>query len=87
MYGQQAALLQSGGEPPHSNGGHSDNTTAIRNRTTGSCVIPNMNTSDTNLYLFYKNSGGRGTNVFFLIGDPNALRFVKRISVKFVFAL
>lgn len=41
---------------------------------------------DTNAYLFYHNSGGRGTELYFLIGDPNAERFVRKLSLKLVFA-
>ena len=50
----------------------------------GRLVVQNAN---TNWYLFYRNSGGRGTNVYFILGDPNALRFVKKVQMKFVFAL
>ena len=41
----------------------------------------------TNWYLFYRNSGAKGTEVYFILGDPNATRFVKRAAVKFVFAI
>ena len=40
-----------------------------------------------NAYLSFRNSGGRGINYYVIVGDPNATRFVKRISVKFVFPL
>ena len=50
----------------------------------GRVVVQN---SDTNWYLFYRNSGGKGTNFYFVLGDPNAQRFVKRASLKVVFAL
>jgi len=50
----------------------------------GRIVVQN---ADMNWYLFYRNSGGRGTNVYFILGDPNAPRFVKRVQVKFVFAM
>src|SRR6185312_15477939 len=43
--------------------------------------------SDTNLYLFFHESGGKGTEFYFLYGDPDALRTVPKIQVKFVFAL
>ncbi len=50
----------------------------------GRVVVQN---SDANWYLFYRNSGGKGTNLYFVLGDPNAQRFVKRASLKVVFAL
>lgn len=43
--------------------------------------------SATNAYLFYHNSGGRGTELYVLLGDPNALKFVKRLEVKVIFAI
>jgi len=43
--------------------------------------------SDTNAYLFYHNSGGKGTEMYVLLGDPNTLKFQKKLSVKMVFAL
>jgi hypothetical protein len=50
----------------------------------GRIVVQN---GQTNWYGFYRNSGGRGTNYYFVLGDPNATQFVKRASVKLVFAL
>ncbi len=50
----------------------------------GRMVIDNGN---LNAYLSYHNAGQAGTDTYFIIGDPNALRFVKRVMVKFVFAL
>jgi hypothetical protein len=40
-----------------------------------------------NGYLSFRNSGGRGINSYVILGDPNATRFMKRISVKLVFPL
>ncbi len=42
---------------------------------------------DTNLYLFYHNSGGKGTDMYVLFGDPNALKTKTSLQVKFVFSL
>ncbi len=50
----------------------------------GRMVIDNGN---VNGYLSYHNAGQAGTDTYFIIGDPNALRFVKKVMVKFVFAL
>jgi len=50
----------------------------------GRVVIQN---ADTNWYLSYRNSGEKGTEVFFILGDPNATRFVEQALVKFIFAL
>jgi hypothetical protein len=44
-------------------------------------------TGGTNGFLYYHNSGGKGTEVYFLLGDPNALKFRKQIELKFIFAL
>lgn len=49
----------------------------------GRTVVQN---SDTNLYFFYHNSGGRGTDFFVVLGDPNAARFKKQLQVKWVFS-
>jgi hypothetical protein len=46
-----------------------------------------IQTGHTNWYGFYRNSGGRGTNLYFILGDPNAQQFVKQVSCKMVFAL
>jgi hypothetical protein len=46
-----------------------------------------MNQGNTNWYLSYRNSGGKGTEVFFVLGDPNAPRFQTQFRVKFVFSL
>lgn len=43
--------------------------------------------SDTNAYLFYRHSGGRGTETYVILGDPNATRTVRGLQIKFVFAL
>lgn len=50
----------------------------------GRVVVQN---SDTNAYLFYRHSGGRGTETYLILGDPNATRTVKSLQIKFVFAL
>jgi hypothetical protein len=42
--------------------------------------------SDTNAYLFYRNSGGRGTEYYFILGDPNARKTVRSLQLKMVFA-
>jgi len=44
------------------------------------------NNADTNAYFFYHRSGGKGTEFYFIIGDPNATRTVRGVQVKFVFA-
>ncbi len=44
-------------------------------------------TGGTNAFLYYHNSGGKGTEMYFLIGDPNALTFQKIVEVKFIFAV
>lgn len=49
----------------------------------GRVVVQN---ADTNAYLFYHNSGGKGTEYYLILGDPNALRTVKSIQAKVVFA-
>lgn len=41
----------------------------------------------TNWYVSYRNAGGRGTETYVIVGDPNASRFQKQLSLKFVFAL
>jgi hypothetical protein len=43
--------------------------------------------SDLNAYLFYRNSGGHGTEYFLILGDPNARKTVKSLQLKAVFAL
>jgi len=50
----------------------------------GRIVVQNSN---TNWFLFYHNSGGKGTEYYFVIGDPNAPKFVRQALVKVVFAL
>jgi hypothetical protein len=50
----------------------------------GRVVVQDAN---TNWYLSYRNSGERGMETFFIIGDPNARRFSEQVRVKFVFAL
>lgn len=43
--------------------------------------------NNTNWYISYRNSGGKGTEMFFILGDPNAQRFQSQFRIKFVFAL
>ena len=50
----------------------------------GRIVVEN---ADTNWYLSYRSSGARGTEMYFLIGDPNAQRSADKAAIKFVFAL
>nr|WP_309693468.1 carbohydrate binding family 9 domain-containing protein [Armatimonas sp.] len=40
----------------------------------------------TNWYVSYRNAGGAGTELYFLVGDPNAVKFTPRAAVKLVFA-
>ncbi len=42
--------------------------------------------SDTNAYFFYHNSGGKGTEFYLILGDPNARRTVKSLQAKWVFS-
>ena len=39
-----------------------------------------------NFFLSFKNAGGTGTETYLIIGDPNALTFSRRVSLKFVWA-
>ena len=43
--------------------------------------------NDTNFYVSYHNSGRKGTDSYFILGDPNSKRFVKRLTLKFVFSI
>jgi hypothetical protein len=45
-----------------------------------------MQDNDLNWYLSYRNSGGKGTNLYFIIGDPNARRFSRQAQLKLVFS-
>jgi len=49
----------------------------------GRVVVQN---ADTDAYFFYHKSGGKGTELFLILGDPNAKRTVKSIQLKLVFA-
>lgn len=42
--------------------------------------------SDTNAYFFFHRSGGKGTELYFILGDPNAQRTVRSAQLKLVFA-
>ncbi|HLK17013.1 MAG TPA: hypothetical protein VKT78_19565, partial [Fimbriimonadaceae bacterium] len=50
----------------------------------GRVVVDNAN---TNVYIFYHNSGGKGTEYYLIFGDPNATRTVHAFQAKVVFAL
>lgn len=50
----------------------------------GRVVVQN---ADTNWYLSFRKSGEKGTEMFFILGDPNASRFAERAAIKFVFAM
>jgi hypothetical protein len=41
----------------------------------------------TNWYLSYRHSGEKGTEVYLILGDPNASRFTEQALVKIVFVL
>jgi len=49
----------------------------------GRSVIYN---GSSNYYLAYRNGGGTGTEFYVIVGDPNAEKFVSRLSVKLVFS-
>ena len=42
--------------------------------------------ADTNWYLSYRDSGKKGTEMFVILGDPNAKEFRRMLQVKMVFA-
>lgn len=42
--------------------------------------------ADTNWYLSYRNAGGRGTDFYVIVGDPNARRFQRLLQFKVVFS-
>ncbi len=42
--------------------------------------------SDSNIYLAFRNGGSKGTEYYFILGDPNALKTQNRVSVKVVWA-
>lgn len=46
-----------------------------------------LGSETNNFYVSYRNSGHTGTDTYFIIGDPNARRFVKRVMMKMVFAI
>lgn len=54
-------------------------------RSAGGRIVVQDN--DTNGYISYRNSGATGTEIYFILGDPNARRFTARAALKFVFAL
>jgi hypothetical protein len=44
-------------------------------------------TGGTNGYFSYRHSGYGGTEMFFIVGDPNATKFQKRVAFKVVWAM
>ncbi len=50
----------------------------------GRVIVQN---ADTNVYLFFHQSGGKGTEYYLIYGDPNALKTVNGIQAKVVFAI
>jgi hypothetical protein len=44
-------------------------------------------TGGTNGYFSYRHSGYGGTETFFIVGDPNAAKFQKRVAFKVVWAM
>lgn len=53
-------------------------------RSIGGRVV--LQNGDTNAYLFFHESGGKGTEYYFILGDPNALRTVRSAQLKVVFS-
>jgi len=49
----------------------------------GRVVVQN---ADTNAYFFYHNSGGKGTEFYLILGNPNAARTTRSIQAKWVFS-
>jgi Carbohydrate family 9 binding domain-like/Domain of unknown function (DUF5916) len=45
-----------------------------------------QNGDKSNTYVSFRNSAKKGTETWFLIGDPNSAQFVKKATLKFVFA-
>lgn len=43
--------------------------------------------ADTNWYLSYRNAGGRGTDFYVILGDPNSRQFRRVLQFKLVFAI
>jgi Carbohydrate family 9 binding domain-like len=43
--------------------------------------------SDTNVYLFFHESGGKGTEIYLLFGNPDSLRTSRSLQVKLVFSI
>ncbi len=41
----------------------------------------------TNWYAYFRESGGKGTNIYVILGDPNAQKFKRTLQVKFVFSI
>jgi len=45
-----------------------------------------MQDRDTNWYLSYRSAGGKGTDFYVILGDPNARKFKRQLQLKWVFA-
>jgi hypothetical protein len=61
------------------------NYTLSPTRSIGGRVV--QQNGDTNVYLSYRNAGKKGTETYFLFGDPNAQKFTQKATIKFVFVL
>jgi hypothetical protein len=46
-----------------------------------------INQGVVNVFFSFKNAGRRGTDTYFIIGDPNAASFQKQVMLKLVFAI
>jgi hypothetical protein len=46
-----------------------------------------VQTGGTSGYFSYRHSGYGGTETFFILGDPNATKFRKRVVFKVVYAM
>lgn len=69
-----------------------DGTTSLSILTAGYQLSPTrslvgravIRKGETNLYAAYRSAGGRGTDVYLILGDPNATSTVARVSLKLV---
>lgn len=46
-----------------------------------------VNGADTNWYLSYRNAGGKGTDFYVILGDPNTSKFQQKLQLKWVLSL
>lgn len=53
-------------------------------RTAGGRMV--LQNGSANVYWFYR-LGGKGTNLYFVVGDPNATRFADKIQVKVIYPI